>query len=149
MWGGEGGDLVNNGTLLKELISMSTSHLALAVNMTVAEIQGLLASISTANSKVGDKLKYWKSRLLAGLEATKKYHSLRAAFSSWLKEKGSLLGSQMDTSGTLEGVKEQLRDIQVMEEREDGVWVWVGVCVNTYNLSQVCHFYCLSTGPSR
>ena len=86
------------------------------LNMTVAEIQGLLASISTANSKVGDKLKYWKSRLLAGLEATKKYHSLRAAFSSWLKEKGSLLGSQMDTSGTLEGVKEQLRNIQALQD---------------------------------
>eukprot|EP00731_Ephydatia_muelleri_P031615 Em0023g122a len=86
------------------------------LNTTGVEIQGLLANILASNSKVGDKLKYWKSRLLAGLEAAKKYQSLHEAFSAWLKEKRSQLGSQMGTSGTLEGVKEQLRDIQALQD---------------------------------
>ena len=85
------------------------------MNVAGVEAQELLNTISATNSKVGNNLNHWKSRLLAGLEATKKYQSLYASFSTWLKDKENLLASQQATSGTSEGVKEQLRDAQVRE----------------------------------
>ena len=113
------------------------------MNAAGVEVQALLSSIPATNTKVGDKLIYWKSRLLAGLEATKKFQSLHESFSVWLKDKGTLLALQLTTSGTPEGIKEQLRDAQVGGERKRrGKWGGEEcVCVYTYLCYNCVHVH--------